>query len=161
MGSYHQDQLVKLCQFPVGQKWALKYRASKDGFKSTDFHSKRDGIANTLTIIKAKSGNIFGGFTEKVWHSSCGFVTDPKAFIFSLFNKEEKQFLVMSSNEGQLAVCNNSKFGPCFGGEGSYVKEICVHSDSNMNKKSVSNLGYAYQHPDYVRETDRAQNILA
>ena len=30
-----------------------------------------------------------------------------------------------------------------------------------MNKKSVSNLGYAYKHPDYVRETDRAQNILA
>jgi hypothetical protein len=37
-------------------------------FVVSDFHSTCDGIANTLTIIKAKSGNIFGGFTEKVWH---------------------------------------------------------------------------------------------
>jgi len=94
-------------EFPAGQKWALKYQASRDGFKSTDFHSKCDGIANTLTVVKAKIGNIFGCFTEKEWHSSCGFVTDPEAFIFSLVNKEEKQFKVMSSNEGQLAVCNN------------------------------------------------------
>jgi len=62
-----QKQLINLCKFPVGQEWDLKYRASKDGFKSTDFHRKCDGIPNTLTVIKSKSGNIFGGFIEQKW----------------------------------------------------------------------------------------------
>jgi hypothetical protein len=87
-----QKQLVNLCEFAVSQKWELKYRASKDGFKASDFHSNCDGIANSLTIIKAESGTIFDGFAEKEWHSSCGFVTDPNAFIFSLVNKEETPF---------------------------------------------------------------------
>jgi len=55
----------------------LKCRASRDGFKASDFHSHCDGISNTLTVIKAKSGNIFGGFTEQEWQSKGGFVTDP------------------------------------------------------------------------------------
>jgi len=70
----------------------LKYRATKNGFKSADLHSKCDGVANTLTLIKAKSGNIFGGFTEKEWHSDDDFVTDPNAFIFSLVSKKKKTF---------------------------------------------------------------------
>ena len=94
-----QKQIVNLCDFPVGQKWELKYRASRDGFKSKDFHSHCHGIAKTLTVIKACSGNIFGGFTKKRWHSRGGFVTDPEAFIFSLVNKEENPFKVMCSNE--------------------------------------------------------------
>ena len=89
-------QLVNLCEFPFGKKWVLKYRASRDGFRSIDFHSKCDGIANTLTVIKAKTSNIFGGFTEQKWNS----------FFFSHF-------------------------------------------------------GNTYQHPVYVKDTDKAVNILA
>ena len=85
-----QKQLVNICEFCVGQKWELKYRASRDGFKSDDFHSKCDGIAKTLTVIKAKSGNIFGGYTEKEWYPYGVFVTDPKAFIFSLVSKKKQ-----------------------------------------------------------------------
>ena len=162
-----QDQLTKLCEFPVGQKWELKYRASRDGFKSTDFHSHCDGIANTLTVIKAKSGNIFGGFTEQEWHSRGEFVADPNAFVFSLVNKEENPFKVMCSDE--YAICGNSKYGPCFGGQlktgrgrnRETLEDIAVHSDSNTNKKSYCGLGYTYKHPDYLKDTDRAYSILA
>ena len=83
MGPCLQSQLYKLCEFPQDQKWELKYRATRDGFKASDFHSHCDGISNTMTIIKAKSGNIFGGYTEQEWHSDDDFVADPKAFIFS------------------------------------------------------------------------------
>ena len=160
MDSDQQNQLINLCEFPPSQKWELKYRASRDGFKSTDFHSHCDGIANTLTVIKAKSGNIFGGFTEQEWHSRSEWITDPKAFIFSLVNKEEKPFKVPCSNGGQKAIGCNSKNGPCFGGEGTIVKDINIQSDSNINKNSYSNFGYSYQHPDYLKETDKAMNIL-
>ena len=161
MGPILQSQLLKLCEFPQDQKWDLKYRASRDGFKSTDFHSHCDGIANTLTVIKAKSGNIFGGFTEQEWNSDGVWITDPNAFIFSLVNKEDKPFKAFCSNEGQLAICCNSKYGPCFGGDGDYLKDICIESDSNINKESYCDFGFSYQHPDYEKDSDEAQNILA
>ena len=41
------------------------------------FHTKCDGIPNTITILKAKSGNIFGGFTEQNWDLRSGYVKTP------------------------------------------------------------------------------------
>jgi len=156
-----QNQLANLCKFPFGQKWELKYRASRDGFKASDFHSHCDGIAKTLTIIKAKSGNIFGGFTEQEWHSSREDVTDHKAFIFSLINKEEKPFKVQCSNEGENAIYCWSDFGPCFGGDDDHIRDIGIKSDSNINKESCCDFGFSYQHPDYLKGTTKAENILA
>ena len=161
MCPYLQNQLFELCEFSKDQKWDLKYRASRDGFKSTDFHSHCDGIANTLTVIKAKSGNIFGGFTVQKWHSRVKWVTDHNAFIFSLVNKEENPFKAMCSNEGKQAIRCGLLRGPCFGGEGTRLKDICIESDSNIIKCSYSNIGFSYQHPDYLKDTDNAQNILA
>ena len=156
MGPCLQKKLLELCRFSKDQKWELKYRASKDGFLATDFHTKCDGIGNTLTVIKAKSGNIFGGYTEQKWHSRGGFVTDPNAFIFSLVNKEEKPFKVMCSNEGQTALYCSSNSGPCFGGH-----DFDIKSDSNINKESYCDFGFSYQHQDYLWKTDKAKNILA
>ncbi len=44
--------------------------ATRDGFTAHNFHNKFDGIENTLTVIKSKSGSIFGVLTEKAWYSS-------------------------------------------------------------------------------------------
>jgi hypothetical protein len=114
-----------------------------------------------LTVIKAKSGNIFGGFTEQKWHSRGGGETDPNAFIFSLVNKEKKPFKILCSNEGQQAIRCNSTRGPCFGADGPSFRNISIHTDSNINIKSFSYLGFSYQHPDYLKGTAKAQNILA
>ena len=129
--------------------------------QTSDFYSHWDGIANTITVIKAKSGNIFGGFTEQEWHSRSEWVTDPKAFIFSLANKEEKPFKALCSNEGKQALRCKPIRGPFFGGEGDYIRDICIQSDSNLNKESYSNFGHSYQHPDYLKETNKAKKILA
>jgi hypothetical protein len=161
MNTDQQNQLISLCEFPPTQKWELKYRASKDGFKASDFHSHCDGIPNTFTVIKVSSGNIFGGFTEQAWHSRGEDVTDPKAFLFSLVNKEEKPLKVMCSNEGEDAIYCDSEFGPCFGGDDKNIKDICIRTDSNINEDSSCDFGYPYQHPDYEKYTDEAQNILA
>lgn len=72
--------------FPVGQKWELKYRATGNGFKDRNFHAKCDGVKNTLTVVKTTSGNVFVGFTEQLWNSDVEHVTDPNSFIFSLVN---------------------------------------------------------------------------
>ena len=44
--------------------------ATREGFTAHSFHNKFDGIENTLTVIKSKSGSIFGVLTEKSWDSS-------------------------------------------------------------------------------------------
>ena len=49
-------------------KWRLLFRASRDGFAASTFHSKCDNKGPTVTVVKS-GANIFGGFTEKPWTS--------------------------------------------------------------------------------------------
>ncbi len=58
--------------------------ATRDGFTAHNFHNKFDGIENTLTVIKSKSGSIFGVLTEKAWDSSVIGNVDSRALIIFL-----------------------------------------------------------------------------
>ena len=49
----------------VGE-WRLLFRASRDGFAASAFHSKCDNKGPTVTVVRS-GANIFGGFTEKPW----------------------------------------------------------------------------------------------
>ena len=80
----------------------LIYKASKDGYKAIDFHSKCDGKGPTLVIILANK-RLFGGYTTQAWNSSSptGFKEDANAFTFSLtlkvkcpIQRDKKQFAV-------------------------------------------------------------------
>jgi hypothetical protein len=159
MNADQQVKLYILCEFPKDQKWELKYRASRDGFKGTDFHAKCDGVPNTLSVIKSTHGNIFGGLTEKPWTSHYCVVSDPKAYIFSLINQENKPFKSVCSNRGAIRCRQN--FGPTFGDEDADKKDIWITSESNSNEDSSSNFGSRFEHPDYVKGTKRANTILA
>ena len=66
--------LIKLCEFPVHQKWQLVYRATDHGFGFKDFHAKCSGQNRCLTIVKSESGNIFGGYTDGAWSKSLLFI---------------------------------------------------------------------------------------
>ena len=167
-----QSDLNKLCQFPKSQGWDLKYRASRDGFSGKNFHTKCDGVSNTLTIIKTTNGNIFGAFAEKAWVN--GSVADQKAFVISLINRENKPFKAMISSTniyGQVngssgynhsaLYCESSK-GPSFGYDNlNGFFDIKIASDSNANQSSSSNFGYSFKHQDYPAGTAKAQAILA
>ena len=41
------------------KKFELLYRASRDGFKADNFHSKCDNQGQTLSLIKSKKQKIF------------------------------------------------------------------------------------------------------
>jgi hypothetical protein len=45
------------------KRFVLLWRGNRDGFNATDFHSRCDGHANTLTLILDTDDNIFGDFT--------------------------------------------------------------------------------------------------
>ena len=63
-------EFIKLCEFNTREQFKLLYRASQDGFRAEDFHSKCDGYPNYLTIFKAnRSLFVFGGFTTVAWES--------------------------------------------------------------------------------------------
>jgi len=99
--------LIKLCEFNRDDKFKLLYRGTQHGFGANDFHSKCDGHANTLTIIKVKgNGFIFGAFTTATWDSSSKYKSDPNAFLFSLTNKDNKSCKIkIDTKKHKHAIC--------------------------------------------------------
>jgi hypothetical protein len=104
------------------------------GFAANDFHSKCDGHANTLTILKAsESSFIFGGFTTIAWNSSIQRKSDPNAFLFSLINKDNKPLKIrIDPNKHIDAIVGNPSYGPIFGWGGNDI-QIVSNSNTNMN----------------------------
>ena len=86
------------------------YQASIDGGDSSIFHSKCDGVPNTLTIICSPMGRRFGGFTAESWDTSGNFKDDRKSFLFSL----DKQKIYSYKCNGKAIYCHKD-FGPTFG----------------------------------------------
>jgi len=66
------------------------FRASKKGYACTAFHARCDNEAPTITVVKSKNGNVFGGFTTVPWGQSNTYRVDKHAFIFLLRKKESK-----------------------------------------------------------------------
>ena len=50
-----------------GHHWELCWRASRDGWAASQFHSLCDGKGPTLTIIRVDNKYIFGGYTAASW----------------------------------------------------------------------------------------------
>jgi hypothetical protein len=155
--------LFQLCEFPVGTKWQLLYRASQHGFKAQKFHAKCDNHANTLVVVKsATSDFIFGGYTEQFWnpYSRGGFRTDKNAFLFSLTNKDNFPCKMRVKNPEEAIYCYAS-YGPAFG------FNSCDLYISNMsNSNSISNsvdLGRTYEPPgsSYTPGSNEAKCFLA
>ena len=148
----------QLCQFTSSTKLKLLYRATRDGFRGEEFHERCDGIKNTVTIVKSEHGNVFGGYTGEAWESYPGigkWSVDPKAFVFSLINKDNNPFKALCTDK-ETAIfshgCKGPKFGRC---------EISIECNSHSHRASCAEFGYGYKHPDYPQDTEKAKTILA
>jgi len=148
------------------RKLKMIFRASKKGFASNAFHAKCDNRAPTLTVVKAKSGNVFGGFTTVPWGMSNSYRMDKYAFIFLLRKKEsrkkKKEKAPKKKKKGDEppvkwkvtnnsnAVYHGSAYGPTFGGGFDFY--LCSNCDNTGS--SYANAGSSYACP-------RDQNLLA
>jgi hypothetical protein len=67
-------------------KWRLLYRGSRDGFRSSNFHSKCDRKSPTVTMILTTKNFVFGGFTPIEWDSAGSYKADNshQSFVFSV-----------------------------------------------------------------------------
>ena len=68
----------------------ILFRASKDGFSASTFHSKCNDKGATIVLIKAKSNeNVFGGYQSKSWQSNSNYEADSSAFLFHVTKKSK------------------------------------------------------------------------
>ena len=96
----------------------LIYRGSRDGFLAKDFHSKCDGMNNTVVVVKPRLTNyVFGGVTTKPWDSTGNWIEDKNAYLFSLRRNGPTEAVKFYVNVGQeqSAIIGDPKTGPNFG----------------------------------------------
>ena len=117
-------------------KYTLLFRASRDGYSASNFHSKCDGKSNTVTLVETMTGRRFGGFTDDQWDQSSSYKTGPNGFIFSLDNNE-----IYYNKDNQYNIYGNSSYGPSFGGGHDFY--ICDSCNSSNN--SYDNSGHSYE----------------
>ena len=126
---------IKKKQNKTIKKFTLLFRASRDGYSYSNFHSKCDGKVNTLILVETTNRRRFGGYTECQWDQSNSYKTGPYSFIFSFDNKK-----IYYSKNGSNSIYGNSSYGPTFGGgHDFYISNSCNSSDS------YESLGNSYE----------------
>ena len=153
-------------EIPVDQKWNLLYRATRDGFRAADFHAKCDGKSKTLVIVKAASGNVFGGYTECIWDQSEKAKKGYRDYIFSYRNKLNNKLKI--SNFLFYTIFCSAKFGPVFGSRYRTLYlidddgfDFAIVDSSNTNESSFSNLDQSFEHPYSWCSDEKAKSLLA
>ena len=123
-----------------------------DGDLAATFHSKCDGMADTL-IVALGGGNsqeprIFGGFAHPPWHSRSEWTADltRSSFLFSSYNQTRHSITNYNS-----AIYGHPNYGPAFGSGYDWV----IYNDMTGFVK----LGSSYHipkggiHSDYMAGT--------
>ena len=121
----------------------LIYKATRDGDDVKDFHKLCDEISPTLTIVRAKNGNRFGGYTSCALtkNSSDQAINDPSAFVFSIDKKYK-----YNTNNPSYAIRSLTDRGPCFGSNCPFY----IGNKFLTNNSSYSNPSNDYNCPPYV-----------
>eukprot|EP00347_Sterkiella_histriomuscorum_P015508 403356764 len=119
-------------------KFELLYRGTRDGFDAVKFHQLCDNKGSTITLIKANTGRVFGGYLHESWKNNGAYQRDSKAFLFSMHHKtKHEQF----QNQEQ-AVYFAPNFLAWFG------SDLILYDRCNENLSSYSYLHSTYKGPD-------------
>ena len=119
---------------------AILYRSRTDGFDNKVFHSECNGVYGTLTVVKTKNSNIFGGYTSADWSGNYQYKNDSAAFLFSLVNSYNVS-VKLNIIRQDYAIYSDSYYSIKFGvGNDLY----CSYD------QCYSNLGYSYQLPSFL-----------
>ncbi len=131
-----KDEVMILALMIESKDGVLLYRATRDGFKASSFHSKCDGKAKTITIIKTKANYVFGGYTAASWDSNSGFKTDADAYIYSLRRNGVSILSKHPISRSNGAIFTDPLYGPHFGA----VNGLHICNKSDVNKENYTNF---------------------
>jgi len=141
------------------KRWKLIFRASRDGYTSSAFHSKCDNQGPTVSIIKSNMGNIFGGYNKAAWLNNNQYSNSGENFLFSYKNQEKglKKPFQMKCHSTTYGAYNGSSYLMTFGGgHDFYIVNNCNTTNSN------SNLGHSFTPPTgYTYNQQNAKDLLA
>ena len=131
------------------QNWVLIYKASRDGFDSNAFHTRRDNQKPTMTIVRSNNNYLFGGYASEAWVPNVGsYMSDSRAFLFTLTNPHNippTKYLVNPQNTGK-ALQYHIGYGPIFG-----QSDIAITSNQS---------GYFFFPADYLDSTGKGANTF-
>ncbi len=132
-----KEEVKILSKMIESKDGVLLYRATRDGFEASSFHSKCDGKAKTITIIKTKDNYVFGGYTDASWDSSNSYKAASSAYIYSLRRNGVSNLSKhnISNNDHGKAIFTNPSYGPTFGGG----HDLNITNNSNLYKGSHTN----------------------
>ena len=126
----------------------LLYRATRDGFDAKDFHSRCDGKAKTITIIKDDLNCVFGGYASASWNSSNQYINDPNAFLFSLRRDGKSYNDKFTIKNAAYALYGSSSDGPIFGQFSHLLCPFDNQSNDPLFGCILFDFGYSYNLPD-------------
>ena len=114
------------------KKARLLYRASSDGDNSMIFHSKCDGIQNTVTFVKSTNGRKFGGFANQSYNTVNNYINDLNSFVFSLDFRE-----CYCEKKNKKNLLGNNSYGPIWGnGYDLSLASGCLSNTSSTTVQS-------------------------
>jgi hypothetical protein len=135
----------------------LLYKLTRDGYGASTFHTKCDGKANTVTIIKTNSNYVFGGYSAAMWRDNGTYGYDTTAFIFSLRRNGisySEKYMVKNPT---YAIYGHKIEGPTFG-EGKSDIFLSLQTDGYGH----TNFGHSYDLPSgYSYGQANTQSYLA
>jgi len=116
----------------------LRYRGSRNGFSTSQFHALCNNVGPTVTIVKS-GGYLFGGYNPFSWTSAHNFKSGDGSFIFTLVNPYGTPPLVFHFKSGH-GPYDHSGHGPTWGaGHDLYISNAC-----NGNNISYTNFPHSY-----------------
>jgi len=138
-------------------KWKLCYRATYHGWSGRTFHSRCNNMGPTVSFIRVGE-YIFGGYTDRNWHSGSSYKDSAHSFIFSFKNKDGLEAFKLHVKRTEHAIYGKSSYGPTFGGG----HDIHVANSAGSNTNSYANLGSGYaQVAGYKDGASNTQSLLA
>ncbi len=120
--------------------FSLLYRASRDGWEWSDFHSKCNDQGKTLTFVKSSKGYLCAGYTALSSKSSGDWQTDGDARLFALTHLKA----TYKPGDPSKAVYHGN--GPNFGGSMQFLhnpmngenKGNCWTNEASASKYRVA-----------------------
>ena len=138
------EEINFLKEIIPNKNFSFLYRATIDGDSFKTFHSKVDGKAPTIILIKTSKDKKWGAYTNNPWSSTGGCDDHPKAvfFLFSISNK--KKYI---RKEGvSRSVCGRDKIRFC--------DTIGISSGSSIlaNNAGKEDAGNSSRYENYIKD---------
>lgn len=129
----------------------LIFKASRDGFKALEFHTKCENISPSIVVVKTEFGSLIGGYTEMPWEASNEFyfIKEDKTkttFLFSfdlhtkLVPKDYKYCISYSKKSGPIFGCKYTKnYAPML--SASYTPDLEIVNECNTRRCNYFDIG--------------------